>query len=152
MLGVRSIRFYRIPYSGDCQFDLKLLNPAVLHPIVSDHRWFSFLMPIFEFMIQITINSGYQEPSCIFCEASHKICIIQLFSPISVSQYILNKSGTMAGEETKAKRYGDRFEDSQGNQAFITNQVRQERRTWRRYFFCCRQYFETDNVLTQNIL
>ena len=89
MLGVRSIRFYRIPYSGDCQFDLKLLNPAVLHPIVSDHRWFSFLMP--------------------------KICIIQLFSPISVSQYILNKSGTMAGEETKAKRYGDRFEDSQGN-------------------------------------
>ena len=63
MLGVRSIRFYRIPYSGDCQFDLKLLNPAVLHPIVSDHRWFSFLMPIFEFMIQITINSGYWEPS-----------------------------------------------------------------------------------------
>ena len=55
-----------------------------------------------------------------------------------LSQYILNNGGVMAGEEAAAERYenihGDRYEDIQGTESFITNQVRRESSLLRKNF------------------
>ena len=85
--------------------------------LVLDHRWISFQMPILDSMIQITINSGYWELSfnVFFVRPRTKYASSHYSLPFQLSQYILNKSGTMAGEEARAKRYRDRFEDIQGN-------------------------------------
>ena len=63
----------------------------------------------------------------------------------------------MAGEEAAgAERYenihGDRYEDIQGTESFITNQVRRESNSSRRYFLCFRKYFGTENMITMNVL
>ena len=83
-------------------------------------------------MFQSTINSGYWEPAfnVFFMRppALHHLNIL----PFQLSQYILNNGGVMAGEEAAAERYenihGDRYEDIQGTESFITNQVRTESR------------------------
>ena len=82
--------------------------------------------------------------------------------PFQLSQYILNNGGVlMAGEEAAgAERYenihGDRYEDIQGTESFITNQVRRESISTSRNLslgnLAVENIFGTEIILTINVL